>query len=167
LNQTIHGPFREARRFPNLKLQQRDNGHVSRAAVMSLNHLLDQWLTTVVKGSVRPRAFRDYETLLRLHIRPVLGSRLIGTIIQIDLQTLYARMCERGLSARTVEYANAVLEWRCCMDRVSAEFSHDPDRLGSNFETADGVGAARVEHSIEDGHADSRFSLLTRGAAGP
>ena len=110
LNQTIHGPFREAQRFLNLKLQQRDNGRVSRAAVLSLNQLLDQWLTTVVKARVRPRTFKDYETLLRLHIRPVLGSRLIGTISQIDLQTLYARMYERGLSARTVEYTNAVLE---------------------------------------------------------
>jgi integrase len=109
-NQTIHGPFREAQRYLNLKLQQRDNGHVSRAVVVSLNQLLDQWLTTVVKARVRPRTFRDYETLLRLHIRPVLGGRLIGTISQIDLQTLYARMYEHGLSARTVEYTNAVLE---------------------------------------------------------
>ena len=109
-NQTIHGPFREAQRFLNLKLQQRDNGRVSRAAVISLNQLLDQWLTTVVKARVRVRTFRDYETLLRLHIRPVLGSRLIGTICQVDLQSLYAQMFERGLSARTIEYTNAVLE---------------------------------------------------------
>jgi integrase len=77
---------------------------------MSLNQLLDQWLTTVVKARVRVRTFRDYETLLRLHIRPVLGSRLIGTINQVDLQSLYAQMFERGLSARTIEYTNAVLE---------------------------------------------------------
>jgi integrase len=109
-NQTIHGPFREAQRFLNLKLQQRDNGRVSRAAVISLNRLLDQWLTTVVKARVRVRTFRDYEALLRLHIRPVLGSSLIGSIGQIDLQTLYAHMFERGLSARTIEYTNAVLE---------------------------------------------------------
>ena len=49
-NQTIHGPFREAQRFLNLKLQQHDSGRVSRAAVISLNQLLDQWLTTVVKA---------------------------------------------------------------------------------------------------------------------
>lgn len=110
LNQTVHGPFREAQRFLNLKLQQRDNGRVSRAAVMSLNQLLDQWLTTVVKARVRPRTFRDYEALLRLHIRPALGSRLIGTINQIDIQRLYARMYERGLSSRTIEYTNAVLK---------------------------------------------------------
>ncbi|HEX3485406.1 MAG TPA: N-terminal phage integrase SAM-like domain-containing protein [Micropepsaceae bacterium] len=109
-NQTIHGPFREAQRFLNLKLQQRENGRVYRAAVMSLNQFLDQWLTTVVKARVRESTFRNYETLLRLHIRPLLGSRLIGTIRQIDIQILYAHMFERGLSARTIEYTNAVLK---------------------------------------------------------
>jgi hypothetical protein len=62
-NQTIHGPSREAQRFLNLKLQQRDNGRVSRVAVLSLNQLLDQWLTTVVKARVRTRTFKDYEAL--------------------------------------------------------------------------------------------------------
>ena len=51
------------------------------------------------------------------------------------------------------------------MDRVSAEFSHDPDGLRSNVEPADRVGAACVEHSIEDGNADSRFDLLAREAS--
>ena len=40
----------------------------------------------------------------------MLGSRLIGTITQIDMQSLYAQMFERGLSARTIEYTNAVLQ---------------------------------------------------------
>jgi integrase len=109
-NQTIHGPFREAQRFLNLKLQQRENGRVSRAVAMSLNQFLDQWLPTVVKARVRASTFRNYETLLRLHIRPSLGSRLIGNISQIDIQILYAQMFERGLSARTIEYTNAVLK---------------------------------------------------------
>jgi hypothetical protein len=49
-NKTIHGPFREAQRFLNLRLQQAENGPLSRAAVLSLNQLLDQWLSTVVKA---------------------------------------------------------------------------------------------------------------------
>jgi integrase len=109
-NQTIYGPFREAQRFLNLKLQQRENGRVSRFAAMSLNQFLDQWLTTVVKARVRARTFKDYQTLLGLHIRPLLGSRLIGTVSEIDIQSLYVQMFERGLSARTIEYTNAVLK---------------------------------------------------------
>jgi hypothetical protein len=38
--------------------------------------LLDQWLTTVVKGRVTTRTFKDYEALLKLYIRPALGGTL-------------------------------------------------------------------------------------------
>jgi integrase len=110
LNQTIHGPLREAQRFLNLKLQQRDKTGSPRAAAISLNQFLDQWLTTVARPKLRAKTFYDYETLLRLYIRPVLGTRLIGAIGQIDMQQLYAQMFDRGLSARTIEYTNAVLE---------------------------------------------------------
>jgi len=110
LNQTIHGPFREAQRFLNLKLQQRDLNRTPRAAAITLNQFLDQWLATSAKPRLRARTFHDYESLLRLYIRPVLGTRLIGTIGQMDMQGIYAQMFGRGLSARTIEYTNAVLE---------------------------------------------------------
>jgi integrase len=110
LNQAIHGQLREAQRFLNLKLQQRDKTGSPRAAAISLNQFLDQGLTSVARPKLRARTFHDYETLLRLYIRPVLGTRLIGTIGQMDMQELYAQMFERGLSARTIEYTNAVLE---------------------------------------------------------
>ena len=45
---TTTRPFTEAQGFLNLRLQQRDNGRVSRAAVLSLNQLLDHWLSTGV-----------------------------------------------------------------------------------------------------------------------
>jgi integrase len=110
LNQTVHGPFREAQRFLNLKLQQRDLNRTPRAAAITVNQFLDQWLATSAKPRLRARTFHDYQSLLRLYIRPVLGTRLIGTIGQMDMQGLYANMFERGLSARTIEYTNAVLE---------------------------------------------------------
>ena len=77
LNQTIHGPFREAQRFLNLKLQQRDLNRTPRAAAITLNQFLDQWLATSAKPRLRARTFHDYESLLRLYIRPVLGTRLM------------------------------------------------------------------------------------------
>jgi hypothetical protein len=39
-----------------------------------------------------------------------LGTRLIGALEQMDVQKLYAQMFEGGLSARTIEYTNTVLE---------------------------------------------------------
>ena len=56
-NQTIHGPFREAQRFLNLKLQQRDITRSPRAAAVTLNQFLDQWLVDVAKPRIRARTF--------------------------------------------------------------------------------------------------------------
>jgi hypothetical protein len=74
LNQTIHGPFREEQRFLNLKLQQQDLSRTRRAAAITLNQFLDQWLATAARPRLRARTFHDYESLLRLYIRPVPGS---------------------------------------------------------------------------------------------
>lgn len=109
-NMTVHGGLREAQSYLNRKLQERDIGRLPRAAAIQLNHYLDQWLTTAAKPRLRSKSFNDYESLLRLHIRPVLGARPLGSISQYDIQVLYAEMIERGLSARTVEYTNAVLQ---------------------------------------------------------
>src|ERR1039457_6654238 len=51
---------------------------------------------------------------------------------------------------------------RCCMDRAKVELSHFPSDLRSDVRTADGVRPSCIQHAVEDGHADSRFSLLTR-----
>ncbi|HTW63117.1 MAG TPA: hypothetical protein VME17_00820 [Bryobacteraceae bacterium] len=59
---------------------------------------------------LRPKSYIDYECLLRLHIRPALGGKPLGAICQFDIQSVYAQMFERGLSPRTIEYTNAVLQ---------------------------------------------------------
>jgi integrase len=109
-NKTIRGSFREAQTYLSGKLQEREIGRLPRAAAMCLNQYLDQWLTTAAKPRLRPKSYTDYEALLRLHIRPGLGTRPLGAITQFDIQSIYAQMFERGLSARTIEYTNAVLQ---------------------------------------------------------
>jgi integrase len=109
-NKTIRGSFREAQTYLNAKLQERDIGRLPRAAAITLDQYLDQWLATSAKPRLRPKSYTDYEGLLRLYIRPALGTRPIGAITQFDIQSVYARMSERGLSPRTIEYTNAVLQ---------------------------------------------------------
>ena len=109
-NRTIRGSFREAQMYLNTKLQERDVGRLPRTAATSLNQYLDQWLATAAKPRLRPKSYTDCEALLRLHIRPVFGARPIGAITQFDIQSVYAQMSERGLSPRTIEYTNAVLQ---------------------------------------------------------
>jgi len=109
-NKTIRGSFREAQTYLHRKLQEREIGCLPRAAAIGLNEYLDEWLTTAAKPRLRPTSYRDYEALLRLHVRPVLGTRPLGAITQFDIQSIYAQMSAGGLSSRTIEYTNAVLQ---------------------------------------------------------
>ncbi len=109
-NKTIRGSFREAQTYLNAKLQEHDIGRLPRAAAITMNQYLDRWLATSAKPRLRPKSFTDYEGLLRLYIRPAVGTRPIGAITQFDIQSVYARMSERELSPRTIEYTNAVLQ---------------------------------------------------------
>lgn len=84
-NMTVHGGLRKAQSYLNRKLQERDIGRLPRAAAIQLNPYLDQWLTTAAKPRLRAN-----ESLLRLHVRPVLGARPLGSISQYDIQVLYA-----------------------------------------------------------------------------
>ena len=95
-NKTIRGSFREAQTYLSGKLQEREIGRLPRAAAISLNQYLDQWLTTAAKPRLRQKSYTDYEALLRLNIRPVLGTRPLGAIVQFDIQSVYAQMFERG-----------------------------------------------------------------------
>jgi len=64
-----------------------------------------------------------------------------------------------------IENSNVALAKRCCMDKARGEFRLFPARLRSNFESADGVRASRVQHTVEDGYADGRLCLLARKAS--
>jgi integrase len=91
-------------------LQEQHIGRLPRTAATSLNQYLDQWLATSARPRLRPKTYIDYQSMLRLYIRPSLGTRPLGAINQFDIQSVYAQMLERGLSPRTIGYANAVLQ---------------------------------------------------------
>jgi hypothetical protein len=64
-NQTIHGPFREAQRFLNLKLQQRDKGRVSRAAVTQ-HHGAHQALAQIYQRVQQQASLLSYVDIISL-----------------------------------------------------------------------------------------------------
>jgi hypothetical protein len=69
-----------------------------------------------------------------------------------------------GSRKRTLQY-DLTNGGRCWMDRTRAEVSLSQPVLCGDFQTANGVGAACMEHSMEDGYADARFNLLAREAS--
>ena len=109
LNQTIHGGLRDAQAHLNKMLGERDSGRNLDSSKQTLNQYLDRWLEVRAKPRLRANSFLDYEGLLRRYVRPQLGTKALATVFAFDIQTLYRELLNRGLSARSIRYAHAVL----------------------------------------------------------
>lgn len=94
----------EARRWLNQMKYERDQGIFHEPSKATLGSYLDYWLENSVKPSVRPGTYERYEAIVRRHIKPDLGRAKLHDIKLSDLEALYQRKIDSGLSPRTVEY---------------------------------------------------------------
>ncbi|GAA0993375.1 tyrosine-type recombinase/integrase [Subtercola frigoramans] len=70
---------------------------------------LDYWLANVVPVKNRPRTEELYESTIRLHIKPLVGSRRLTALTVKDVQEAINDLLERGHSIRTVHKMRTVL----------------------------------------------------------
>lgn len=110
LNKTIHGTKKEAQAWLSATLRDRDLGVAVRPAQQTLNEYLDRWLESAAKARVRPKTFAGYQDVLRRYVRPELGGRPLSKITPVEIQALYNRLSESGLSPRTIQYTNMILK---------------------------------------------------------
>jgi len=107
-NRTIHGPVRNAQHYLNKVLRERDLGREVEGITITLNEYLDRF-ETAAKSRLRDKSYRDYRSLLRRYVRPILGERNLAAICPLDIQAVYQELVERGLSARSIRYTHSVL----------------------------------------------------------
>ena len=72
-----------------------------RIGKLTLGQHLDAWLVHE-KTQVSHRSYDGYESIVRVHLRPSLGSLSLAKLQPQALQSYYARACSGGLSPRTV-----------------------------------------------------------------
>lgn len=85
----------------------------------TVGEYLDYWLDEVVKPELRPTTYAGYETMVRVHIKPVLGRKKLDELGPAEVRHLLAVLREkettghgggrRTLSKRMVQFAHAVL----------------------------------------------------------
>lgn len=109
LNYTVHGTKRDAQARLNKLLVDRDNDALAIPSRLLLRDYLEQWKDKALKGRVTPRTFRSYSEDLARYIEPELGGKRLTAITAWDVQGVYARMGERGLSASTIRRTHTVL----------------------------------------------------------
>ncbi len=78
--------------------------------------LRDQWLPGL-KTQVRPGTWAEHHSKVEVHLVPAIGGMLLQRLTPGDLNALYARLLDRGLSARTVLHVHATIR-RALADAV-------------------------------------------------
>jgi integrase len=69
---------------------------------------LDNWLQAT-KDTVRLGTWKQYEMIVRLHIKPTLGRVRLDKLNPIQVQTLYRERLDAGLSPRRVQYIHVTI----------------------------------------------------------
>jgi integrase len=88
---------------------ERNGGLVFDAGALTLAEYMDRWLRESARNRVRPKTYKDYAGLTRVHIVPALGHVKLKNLTSLHVQSFYGSKLESGLSKRTVEYIHTVL----------------------------------------------------------
>jgi len=86
-----------------------DKGLVYNAGTITVSQYLDAWLKDSVKDTVRQRTYERYESIARVHIKPVLGRAKLKTLTPAHVRKLYREKLDAGLAPRTVNYIHTTL----------------------------------------------------------
>jgi integrase len=90
-------------------MAQRDSGLAFETGKLTVAEFMNKWLTETARNRLRPKTYKDYSGLTRLHIVPALGHVKLKTLTPLHVQSFYGSKLESGLSKRTVEYIHTVL----------------------------------------------------------
>ena len=70
---------------------------------------LRRWLDDTARHSIRASTYAGYEVSLRKHIIPEIGGLRLARLTADDLDALYSRLLDKGLSPKTVRLCHAIV----------------------------------------------------------
>jgi integrase len=76
---------------------------------ITLNQLITRWHEDVLPRQVRESALKNYWSVARVHIFPILGSKKLAALTTLDVDRLLAVKDRQGCSPSTVRRIRAVL----------------------------------------------------------
>lgn len=98
-------------------LSQLQNGDYIEPSKLNLEQWLHTWLWNYKKIKLQSTTFESYESIIRIHIVPLLGKKQLHKLRAEDLQKLYNNKLQfgrldgkGGLSNRTVKYIHIIMK---------------------------------------------------------
>src|SRR5215211_4491511 len=76
---------------------------------MSVGNYLEQWLETAVRGTVRPRTYERYRSIVQVHLVPAIGRVKLKSLTPAHVRGLYRQKLDGGLSPQSVVHIHRTL----------------------------------------------------------
>ena len=105
----VKGTKAQAQRQLRDILASLDKGLPVDTGKITVGEFLNRWLKDYAIPNTRPRTAERYESDIRLHIAPAISHIQLSRLAPSDIQTMEARLLERGKSASSVQHVHAVL----------------------------------------------------------
>src|SRR5712691_4633755 len=136
---------------------------------LTIEQLLTQWLDSAVKPRVRASTFRGYESKIRTHILPALGTLRVSHLTPQRLQAFLNERHRSGLSERTTAHLRDILrtalndgaKWNLVARNVASlvDPPHVPER------EVEGLSPAQAKKLLDAVKGDRLEALYTLALA--
>jgi integrase len=90
-------------------LERKRRGQPTTASKQTVADFLDGWLADTAAAKVRPRTLERYEGLIRIHIKPAIGSVKLTALEPRHVQALLNAKSAAGLAPQSVKHIRTVL----------------------------------------------------------
>ena len=87
---------------------QHDDGTYTEPTKLTVGQWLDVWYKTYL-GNVKPDTATQYESYIRVHLKPGLGHIKLTTLSPHMVQAFYNKTQEKGLSAKSIHNLHGIL----------------------------------------------------------
>ncbi len=99
----------EAREVLRKLLRELEDGSFVEPSETTLAEYLSLWLEDVARHRVTARSLDRYRSIVRVHLIPALGGVKLTSLRPDQVQHLYSRLVDEGLSAATIQKVHTVL----------------------------------------------------------
>ena len=156
---------RGAEQFLRQILSKRDTGELTRGAT-TLSHFKEEWLRVCKRRGLRQTSLDSYRQKMELYVEPTLGRKRLDRITTGDIEVLYDRCAEAGLSAASIAAIHVRLHnmlelarRRKLVGQVVTELV-DPPRVEKDEARTLSLDELRSLHAAVAGHRYGPFRIV-------
>ena len=144
-----------------------DDGLLIQDINVTLMELFERWFKDIMRHQIAPSTFSNYQTVVRMHILPILGRKKLAELTVSDVDKLLSFKTDSGLSPSTVRRIRAVLAQ--CLDqairwelvyRNVATLSRSPKMNRHEGRTLTPAQARHLLESLKGHHNEALYALM-------